>query len=256
MRWYKICSILTTSLFILVFCTNKTPQSDSKYNDIFIAHGGGAVDGHNKTNSLEALNASYKNGFKMFELDFQLTIDNKIVAVHDPIEVTEAEFLSQRIEDKFTPMNLEMVNHWFENHPDAILVTDKINRPDLFAAQFKFKERLIMELFSWEEVTEAINLGITPMVSQNIFWTTPDIEKMIDSLGIKIVGMHREYIENDKQLLMRLKEKGIKTYVWHTNKKIEGMIPEEYMWKNDMEYCHGIYVWSNIEPKRIFCNNN
>lgn len=178
----------------------------------------------------------------MFELDFQLTTDNKIVAVHDPIQVTEEEFLSEPAFEKFTSMNLEMVNDWFEKHPDAILVTDKLNRPDLFAEQFKFKERLIMELFTWEAVVEAIELGITPMVSQDIFWGTLDIESVLDSLNIKIVGMHRDFIQNDKELLKRLKEKGIKTYVWFTKSTIGGMKPEKFIWENDMDYCYGMYA--------------
>jgi glycerophosphoryl diester phosphodiesterase len=231
-------------MFAVISC-KQNPNSEyhkqgNKFHDMFIAHGGGAVGGYTKTNSLEGLNVSYANGFRMFELDFQLTTDNKIVAVHDPIYSPEEEFLSQRIHNKFTPMNLEMVNEWFANHPDAILITDKINRPDLFAAQFKYKDRLIMELFTWETVVEAIALGITPMVSQNIFWKTPNIEKVLDSLDIKIVGMHRDAIENDKELLKRIKDKGIKTYVWFTKSKIEGMKPEEYIWKNDMEYCYGM----------------
>jgi len=199
---------------------NETPQ-DNKYHDMFIAHGGGAVEGYTKTNSLEGLNRAYMNGFRMFELDLQLTNDNKIVAVHDPIDMSEAEFLSQPIHEKLTPMNMEMINNWFENHPDAIFVTDKINRPDLLAEQFKFKDRLIMELFSWEAIEEAIELGVTPMLSQINFWGTPNIEKIIDSLNIKIVGMHRDAIRNDTELLKRIKEKGIKTYVWFTKRSID-----------------------------------
>ena len=212
------------------------------YSKVFVAHAGGAVEGYIRTNSLEGLNASYANGFRMFELDLQLSTDNKIVAVHDPIFVTEEEFLATPILGKFTPMNMDIINEWFEKHNDAILVTDKINRPDLLAQQFRFKNRLIMELFTWEAVEKALELEVIPMVSQNIFWKEPNIEERLDNLKVTYIGMHREYLANDKQLLKRLKEKGYKTYVWFTLNEIEGMKPEEYVWKNDMEFCYGMYA--------------
>ena len=246
-----LCSLLATS------CKKESElESEPKppvpsptyscYSRLFVAHGGGAVEGHTKTNSLESLNASYANGFRMFELDLQLTTDNKIVAVHDPIDITEEEFLSQPILGKFTPMNMDSLNNWFEKHLDAIFITDKINRPDLLAKQFKFKKRLIMELFTWEAVEEALKLGIEPMVSQNIFWDEPNIEERLYKLKIKYVGMHREFISKDMELLKRIKAGGIKTYVWFTSSQIEGMQPEEYIWKHDMDYCYGMYANSLI----------
>jgi len=231
---------ITIFIFLLSVISCKKPSNNEC--GIFIAHAGGYVDGHFRTNSLEGLNASYLNGFRMFELDFQLTTDNKIVATHDPIYVSEKEFLSTLIEEKFTPMNMIMINNWFEKHSDAILVTDKINTPKLMAEQFKFKNRMIMELFTWETISEAIELGITPMVSQDLFWETPDIENRLNSLNIKYIGMHRNNICKDKELLRKLKEKGFKTYIWFTQRTIDGMEAEEYVLKNDMDYCFGIYA--------------
>ncbi len=63
------------------------------------------------------------------------------------------------------------MNRWFEKHSDAILVTDKINNPKLIAESFNYKDRVIMELFSWEAVEEAISLGITPLVSENLIFS-------------------------------------------------------------------------------------
>lgn len=55
----------------------------SKDVDRFIAHAGGAVQGKTYTNSLEALNASYKKGFRLFELDIIKTSDGEFVAAHN-----------------------------------------------------------------------------------------------------------------------------------------------------------------------------
>ena len=55
-----------------------------------IAHGGGIiirVDGKDKrvysTNSIEALQRNYDEGYSLFEMDFQWTSDNHLVAIHD-----------------------------------------------------------------------------------------------------------------------------------------------------------------------------
>lgn len=49
----------------------------------FIAHAGGIINGKIYTNSLDALNNSYKDGFRLMELDLTHTTDGAIIAVHD-----------------------------------------------------------------------------------------------------------------------------------------------------------------------------
>ncbi|MFW8567199.1 glycerophosphodiester phosphodiesterase family protein, partial [Orrella sp. 11846] len=114
----------------------------------FIAHAGGELDGHRYTNSLEALDHSYRNGYRLFELDFIKTSDNHFVTSHDwilwrtqtgyedSIPPTLAEFKKQKILGKYTGISMHDLNLWFVEHPDAILVSDKINEPKKFTAQF------------------------------------------------------------------------------------------------------------------------
>ncbi len=220
--------------------------SDPNPIDAFIAHAGGQIEGYNYTNSLEALDLSYSKGCRMFELDLQLTTDNKIVAAHDAVFVTENQFMAQLIQGKFTPMNMNSINLWFEKHSDAVLVTDKINNPKLIVESFKFKDRLIMELFSWEAVEEAITLGITPLVSENLVFETKNIEEKLDNLHIKFIGMDRQRIAVNCDLLKRLKEKGIRNYVWGLETPVNGIIAEDYVWNNEMDYCYGMYA-NNID---------
>lgn len=51
-----------------------------------------------------------------------------------------------------TPLDMTAINDWFKAHPDAILVTDKVNEPRKFAGQFIDKKRLMMELFDVNSV--------------------------------------------------------------------------------------------------------
>jgi glycerophosphoryl diester phosphodiesterase len=75
--------------FSIISCS-KSPQALQKRElkvDVkkrfIIAHAGGKIDGFIYTNSLEALNSSYKKGCLLFELDIQETSDGKLIAVHD-----------------------------------------------------------------------------------------------------------------------------------------------------------------------------
>ena len=46
-------------------------KSIEKFDDKkFIAHAGGKIQGHEYTNSLEALDQSYNNGFRYFEFGY------------------------------------------------------------------------------------------------------------------------------------------------------------------------------------------
>jgi hypothetical protein len=127
----------------------------------FIAHAGGEIEGIKYTNSLEALDLSYQQGVKLFELDLMETSDGKIVATHgwkNDTPLSYEAFLAQPLEGKFTPLDMERINQRFAQHPDAILVTDKINTPQAIAQQFQFPDRVMMELFSWDAIQQAIQL--------------------------------------------------------------------------------------------------
>ena len=232
------------------------------YWEHFIAHAGGAIDGINYTNSIEALNLSYSKGCKLFELDLRLTTDDKIVATHDPIEVSEEEFMSTLIFGKYTPMNMQTINEWFSKHPDAILVTDKINDPQRIFDEFLFQDRVIMELFTWDAVDKAIELGIKPMVSENLIFgksekaiqmgippappmKASDIEQIFEEKKIEYMCMSRYFhLTGNEDFLQRLKTKGIKNYVFNLELPvpISGISAEEYVWYYEMDFCYGMYA--------------
>ncbi len=178
--------------------------------DQIIAHAGGEVNGYTYTDSLEALENAYHNGIRLMELDLQKTKDGKIVAVHDwekwkenvgfmkKGKPTLKEFNSYRIKGEFTPLDMEKINKWFNSHPDAILITDKINSPKAIYREFIDKKRVRMELFSVEAVIKAIDLGITPMPSWNTVLrklTYP--KRFLKSLNIEyVVVPYKTYKKN------------------------------------------------------------
>lgn len=215
----------------------------------FIAHAGGAINGDTYTNSLEALNLSYKKGFRLFELDIIKTSDNVFVAAHDweqwsrktgykgKTPVSLKTFRENPIKN-YTPMSIRDINRWFKNHPDAILVTDKVNAPEEFSEKFIDKERLMMELFSLDAAKDARKLGITVLLSQNVLNKLNGKElETLQSLDIQYIAISRFFLKDHLGLLKRLKAAGIKPYVF----KVTHEFNEDYFFTNKLDYMYGVY---------------
>ncbi len=222
--------------------------------DRFIAHAGGEIDGKRYTNSLEALNQNYALGFRHFELDIIETSDQQFVAAHDwkfwkektgyegDTPVSLATFRSYKIYDTYTPLGMAEINTWFKNHPDAVLVTDKINNPVRFSAAFVDKSRLKMELFSPEALDAAKNLGIRSAMAS---------EAVLDRFGanaleelkkrkISEVTLSRKNIGKKSILLRQLTDNGIRTYVYHVN--FSPQFDETYVINYEFSQVYGMYA--------------
>ncbi|MGE4214290.1 MAG: glycerophosphodiester phosphodiesterase family protein [Anaerotignaceae bacterium] len=101
-----------------------------------VIHAGGVVGGEIGTNSLEALNNSFYNGYRYIELDFNFTTDGHLVCVHDWEKnyfgsdynfngaVSLDEFKNLKIEGKYTPLTLKSLEEWLMNKPNTYIITD------------------------------------------------------------------------------------------------------------------------------------
>jgi glycerophosphoryl diester phosphodiesterase len=252
-------SILIFSAYLLItFIFRSDSLNYASDNTRFIAHAGGQIEGHNYTNSLEALNLSYKKGFRMFELDIIKTSDNTFVAAHDwnkwkkitsfsgNIPPNREEFLRTRIYGKYTSMDISMINDWFKSHKDAVLVTDKINDPETFSAIFIDKERLIMELFSWNSVKVAREEGIkSAMPTGNLInQIKGDKIKFLKQRGITDIAISRNMLASNPELIQQINDSGIRIFAYNVNaKKGRG---ENYVICHERQYFYGIYAnnWS------------
>lgn len=223
-RGVKIYNQVTCSNNIYLNKQNKLIYFNCSTNQL-IAHAGGEINNYIYTDSLEALNYSYKNGMKFFELDIRKSRDGFYIAMHNfsgwkkmtgyssnkfP---TLEEFKSYKIYKKYTPLTMQKINTWFKNHPDAFLVTDKINNPKNFLNSFKYKNRLYMELFSMKSVLQAIQLGINAMPSTNLVVLLgkngPSIFK---NLNVKYIVAPYNY--PDKNLLQKYMQNNIKVFIY------------------------------------------
>jgi len=227
---------------------------NAKDNKRFIAHAGGEIDGHKYTNSLEAMDHQYKKGFRLFELDIIKTSDEVFVAAHDwehwqkltgfesELPPSRDSFNKFQLLNKYTSMDMVSINHWFEQHPDAILVTDKINTPLDFANQFVDKKRLMMELFSLDALKEGVAAGIhSAMPSWDILANIKgDIAQTLVNLGVTDVVASRRVVENNLKLLDEFEKQGIRVYVFHVNQGENS--DERFVVCNDMEHVYGLYA--------------
>ena len=220
----------------------------------FIAHAGGSIDGIPYTNSLEAMDRAYQNGLRMFELDIIQTVDHYFVASHDWTKwndmtgfkgsgpVRKDVFLANSILGKYTPLDMKGINKWFSDHPDAILVTDKINDPKAFAKVFHYPERLIMELFTLDAIRQAQSEPqIEPMASQNIIQQLgPTALSYLQNNQIKRVAVSRDFFRNAAGLCKQLAMNDIQIYIYGLNKKDQRN--EAYVMHNDLPIAYGMYV--------------
>ncbi|NNE77958.1 MAG: hypothetical protein HKN31_12905 [Pricia sp.] len=222
-------------------------------NDRYIAHAGGEINGVTSTNTKDALDINYTKGFRLFELDIIETSDGKLVAAHDwnmwarftdfggTLPPTHAQFMQEKIYGDYTTLDMKGINDWFRSHPDATLVTDKVNDPIAFANAFVDKNRLIMELFSVMAVEEASRNGINVMISQIPFFKiVGDKLNFLEINKVNYVALSRRAIANKTELMLSLKEKGVKVYVYHVN--FDPGKDEKYVQENEIGLVYGMYA--------------
>ncbi|MEP2239963.1 MAG: hypothetical protein ABJI22_16455 [Maribacter sp.] len=221
--------------------------------DRYIAHAGGEIDGVKSTNSKHALDENYKKGFRNFELDIIETSDGKLVAAHDwnmwarftdytgSLPPTHAQFMKQKIYGDYTTLDMDGINTWFKNHPDATLITDKVNDPIAFADAFVDRERLIMELFSIMAVEKASEHGIHTMISQEpLLAIKGDKVNFLKVNNVKHVAVSRRIIASQKKLMLQLRDAGIKVYVFNVN--FDAGKDEQYVYDNELGLVYGMYA--------------
>ncbi len=238
-------------------------QSFQQNKSKFIAHGGGEIKGDIYTNSLESLNYNYDLGVRYFELDILETSDNQLVAVHDwkewsgrvtykyDLPPDHKAFMNARILDKYTPLDMQIINDWFKIHSDAFLVTDKINNPTDFILKFHYNERLIMELFNIDTIRSAIKNNISTMASENVVKELMNDQEQFKKLSIDYIAISAGFMNANVELLSELKDYGIKSYVYGMNDYFWNqnffVFNEKIFFEKYSDIIHGIYVDSFVD---------
>jgi len=144
------------------------PFMPNSLDDVFVAHAGGRVLGMAYTNSLEALEANYNRGFRVFEIDFSWTADGRLVLIHDWDQTwarfspaasdvpTLSEFLHTSPSSGLTLLSLEGLIEWLRRRPDAKVITDvklrNVEALQLIAQQApELSTRILPQIYHPEE---------------------------------------------------------------------------------------------------------
>lgn len=226
--------LLTGGFFLKQNAQALEEQDKIPYPHELVSHAGGAIYGYRYTNSLEALEESYKNGFKLIEIDFDWTSDNKAVAIHDwtgslerlfmidarPLSLEEFKTLDT-FQD-LTLMDLEDLASWLRTKEDAYIVTDVKNRNveflELVARDYSdIRDQMIPQIYSFEEYSKVKDMGyeniILTLYKAN--YEDEEIMKFIETNSLFAITMPIE--RGYTQLPMKLKKKDIPTYVHTVN---------------------------------------
>jgi glycerophosphoryl diester phosphodiesterase len=111
----------------MLSCSRASPRADLPRR---VAHALGGIGNSTNTNSLEAWQANYARGCRLFEVDLRITSDGKLVAFHGPNNpvldqtFSHLDFLEQRVEGKYTPLDADRIAALLEEKRDWTLVTD------------------------------------------------------------------------------------------------------------------------------------
>jgi hypothetical protein len=195
----------------------------------FIAHAGGSIDGRRYTNSREAIDLAYDQGFRLIELDLIETRDGQLVAAHDWEAWREAagstvavpsrqEFKASLLHGSYHTMDLADVDRWFAARPDAFLVTDKVTDFARLVDGFSHLDRLIVEVFSVADFHRALRAGVRyPMLSLRAALANDgedEIVSLLRSEPVKFVAVASRMVQRQRRLLAGLRRNQACSYVF------------------------------------------
>lgn len=120
--------ILIFATIILTIFKNNTKDEEKWYvNNPLIGHALYGIDNNYYTNSYEALEFGYNKGIKVFEADFLLTSDDKLILNHfwenDEV-LTYEKYMSQQIYGQYTPMDIQNLLLYMQEHEDIYIIVD------------------------------------------------------------------------------------------------------------------------------------
>ncbi len=212
-----------------------------------IAHGLGRIGRFAKTNSIEALEANYKRGFRWFEVDLDTTADGTLVCTHPApnslkligvlgslSEITESDFLERRFAQRFHTQTFQQLVERLSDLPDMIVVTDsKVMNAKIIARLAShidavdpaLRARIVLQMYHTEELSKILDMearggafGGTIFTLYNTQISDADLLAFVEKSGIEWItmpaGRFRPSVAAD---LHRL---GAKVFV-HTLNKLE-----------------------------------
>lgn len=175
-----LCLFLFFTVAItLTACNTFSDEKEIIYYDYILHAGGVTPDGITGSNSLEALEYSYRRGYRIVELDFCFTEDGELVCVHDfdayYTKLCEGGVFADEFEEArfntygFTSLTLDHLAEWLYEHEDVIIVTDIKERNAAGARKIaeKYPELLdnfCFQIYDMRDYAEVSDLGFEKII--------------------------------------------------------------------------------------------
>lgn len=195
-----------------------------------VAHALGGIDEQNYTNSLEAFEYNYQQGYRVFEVDLELTAESLLVATHDQdiwryqtdvsedTAFTNDVFLNTKVLDKYTPLCIQDIIELMAAYPDVYIITDtkysdKINVLLQFSQIVKYAQENHPETLN-RIIPQIYNENMLPYLMeiypfQSVIYTTyatdatpEEIRSFCEKTGIGFVVIPKGNITKESVKLM------------------------------------------------------
>lgn len=227
-----LCTILFIGLFFIE--QEKASTHETFTPQPLVAHAGGAIYGFRYTNSLEALEKSYENGFQLIEIDFEWTTDGNVVAIHDwgpmveRLFMTEGrvftleEFKNSKTFQSLTLMELDDLAQWLQNHPDTYIITDAKRRNIEFLKLISenhpdIQNQIIPQIYYFSEYQPVKKMGYENIIL-TLYRLNNSDEEIVSFVKMNPVFAVTMPIEHGfSQLPSMLRDVNIPTYVHTVN---------------------------------------
>ena len=214
-------------------------------NPYIIAHAGGQLGGHTYTNAIDAMENSYNHGIRLMEMDFDWSIDNKLVGMHSwdgfvtkffnvPSKAyTYDEYENFKMINGWQQSTLQKLNDWFANHPDAYLITDiKGNNVEglriLKERYPKLAEKTIPQIYQLSEYEQVKELGYDNIILTLYIIRSTDDEIVEFAKNNELFAVTMPVFKAQTNLPQRLKELGVYVYSHTINSLEQGEALEKF----------------------------
>ncbi len=226
-----ISVLFTIQTFLSFAAENPNDIAVNRYERV-IAHGGGAYKGFETTNSVEALNHAVKNGYKMIELDMELSSDHKIIMLHDwdrtarnyygtsfQKKITQNKFLKLSVYGTFEVLTFEKLASILEKNQDVRIISDtkgdNLKLLTVISENFpNLVKRIIPQIYDYDQYSKVKELGYSDIIIT--LYALPDLD--LNQL-LSFVKNHDIYAVTipdylaERGICRQVSDEGIKVYV-------------------------------------------
>lgn len=215
-----------------------------------IAHALGGINGHRYTNSLEAFQYNYDKGYRVFEVDFTLTSDEKLVARHGWSDKTNKlikqdliiydrgsanydDFMQTPLSGFYTPIDVDDVIALMRKYEDVFFIIDitKSSR-DLVDKKYKLiieaanhnpqvLDRIIPQVYHEWMLDDLMALYDFKSMIYTVYkipnkeYSEAEIIQFLKRAGINLLVVHKK--RANQQFLKELNKNRIKAYIHTVN---------------------------------------